>query len=355
MSTKAQNNPTLPPEAAARLRQWLTRMDDSGTVRKAKALLRAGRKKEAAQQMSLAVDLPSLSDIIDTIEGWIPIKAVSLGIMAEGDLIIGGQAGCGVAMDIKDFGSSWSIYGYGGLDEGVDAGVEIGIVLGFWAIESNDISGTYVGAEVDITDVIGVEGIAYAGKDDKSDFLDDDGVNLKYAKVIYVGVDVGLEDGVEGEEVEYISWHHEYYATYQVGDDYDYLMSFDHLTCVNSKDNQDDVYFLYTVDGEDTEYRYPIWNEMKMCEEKNEGDVGSEHAKHVWLCDNMVKFNTKVVVKPYVGNYTDMPTIEFTPSSFAGLNIETGAKTSKDYTDMHVNEINYTLTGRLLRSPDGAI
>lgn len=94
--------------------------------------------------------------------------------------------------------------------------------------------------------------------------ISDDGVNLKYAKVIYVGGALGLEEGAEDEDVYYFAYHLDSFPTYQVGD-YDCLMTFDQLRCVNSKSNQDDVYLLYTVDDDDTLYRYPIWNEMKMC------------------------------------------------------------------------------------------
>ncbi len=237
------------------------------------------------------------------------VKAVSLGVMASAEIFAGITGAFGVAINRSDFqfvGMSSdpdqvtsSIFAGGGFVEGVEDGIQGTLALGIWFEDAGEISGFYVGEEIDVDDGLGVTAVALAGRDDKDDFKDEEGnVVMDKAKVLYVGIDVGIADGTEAEELYYFSGTMSQMPVSQSGD-YNHMAILDDLHCHDalSPDNVDEgekdhVYIEYTVDDEDTVYRYPIWNTIEMAE-----GGGLDH----WTCGNAIKFNNSFTVSLYVG------------------------------------------------------
>lgn len=104
-------------------------------------------------------------------------KAISFGLLAQIVLFIGVSGGVGYIKNIDPGNSENAIYFGGAFDDGIDAGIEGDICLGFWTNAVDDMSGVYVGGEVDIDDTIGVT---------VATFLQDEEPALAF-----VGVDLG--------------------------------------------------------------------------------------------------------------------------------------------------------------------
>jgi len=172
-------------------------------------------------------------------------------------------------MDLPSFPDKCAIYVRGGVVEDVDAGIQGTLALGFWFEDTSDIGEFYAGAEIDREEGLGVTGIAWARKGDKDDFKTDEGINLKYAKVIFIGIDVGIDDGVEAEELYVFAGHLEKYPSFQPGV-YDNMLVITKIDCEDQHSSdgfRDDVHFPWTVDEEDQEYRWPYWNDAEMDED----------------------------------------------------------------------------------------
>ncbi|MFK7903507.1 MAG: hypothetical protein AB8B69_00205, partial [Chitinophagales bacterium] len=236
------------------------------------------------------------------------VKAISLGLMAEAEIFMGISGAFGVAMNRSDFAFvgmggqdpddvTSSIFAGGGFVEGVEDGIQGTLAIGIWFEDAGDISGLYVGEEVDIDDGLGITAVALAGKDDKDDFKDEEGnVVMDKAKVLFLGIDVGISDGTEADELYYFSGTMSQEPVSQSGD-YNHYAVLDDLHCHdalstdNANSGKDHVYIEYKVDNEPTIYRYPIWNTIEM----NEKEL--DH----WYCGNAIKFNESFTVTLYVG------------------------------------------------------
>lgn len=328
-------------EAGRALKDWATSPEGKAVIAEARGL----PPEEAAECMSAAFASENIGEIIKKIIAKLPIKAVSIGLLGQVELLVGISGSIGYAIDLGDSGETRAIYAGGGIVEGVDAGGEAAVVLGLWAESTSNINGFYVGAGVDITDGAGFDAVAFASKSD-DDAGDDDGggINWKDAKMVFIGVDIGLEDGGEAEEYYFFTHTMTKYPVYQEGGTYNYMMCFDNLNCVKSKDNTDTVFLLYTVDGNSTVYQYPIWGGIKMTESKKKPNYSQ------WVCGNMVRFNSSVTATLHVGNFT-MPAITFSTSDFNGLYSQSGSKTTKATTDVGINHIEYNLNARLVAMP----
>lgn len=233
------------------------------------------------------------------------IKAISFGLMGQADIFVGIEGSFGVAINRSDFNFigidsdpddvTSSIFAGAGFVEGVEDGIEGTLAIGIWFEDASEISGFYVGEEIDVADGVGITAAAFAGRDDKDEFKDDDGnVLLDKAKVIFLGIDVGIDNGTEADEIYLFSGVMSNLPVSQSGD-YNHMAVLDALTCHDAlspdKNSKDHVYIEYTVDDEDTVYRYPIWNTIEM----------SETDLNEWHCGNAIKFNSKFNVKLYVG------------------------------------------------------
>ena len=212
------------------------------------------------------------NEVIEIVRSIPLIKAVSLGMMGQVEVFVGIDGAFGVAMDLPNFPDEYAIFAGGGIVEGVDAGIQGTLALGFWFQETTDIGGFYVGAEVDIDDGLGITAAAWAGRGDKDNFKTEEGVNLKFAKVVFLGIDVGIDDGVEADELYCLAGHVEDYPSFQPGP-YTNLAIITEVKCDDQHSNDgfhDDVHFYWTVDGGSQKYRYPIWNTFEMDQDSDD-------------------------------------------------------------------------------------
>lgn len=235
------------------------------------------------------------------------VKAISLGLMTEAEIFVGITGAFGVAINRSDFDFvgmggnaddvTSSIFAGGGFVEGVEDGIQGTLAIGIWFEGAGDISGLYVGEEIDVDDGLGITAVALAGKDDKDDFTDEEGnVVMDKAKVLFLGIDVGISDGTEADELYYFSGTISQEPVSQSGD-YNHYAVLDDLHCHDAlstddaNSGKDHVYIEYMVDDDPIVYRYPIWNTIEMNEEE------LDH----WYCGNAIKFNDSFTVKLYVG------------------------------------------------------
>ncbi len=247
----------------------------------------------------------AFSRVGDEIKKELKIKGISLGVMAQADIFIGIEGAFGVALNAADFKFvgvnsdpdqvTASIFAGAGFVEGVEEGIQGTLAIGIWFESVGDIGGIYVGEEMDVDDGVGVTAVAFAGREDKDDMKDEEGALIvEKLKVIFVGIDVGIDDGVEEDELYFFSGVMSRKPVSQSGD-YDHIAVLDDLHCHNalsaSANAKDHVYIEYTVDDDDTVYRYPIWNTIEM----------SENNLDHWYCGNAIKFNEKFIVTLKVG------------------------------------------------------
>ncbi|MEM7269841.1 MAG: hypothetical protein AAF401_11375 [Pseudomonadota bacterium] len=266
-------------------------------------------------------------------------KAVSIGLTGEAVLLIGVTGAVFYAMDISTSDPKPAAVVGGGLDIGADGGAQGDIAVGFWRDQTSDITGWYVGEEIDIDD----GGGGYEATFEKD----------KELALVLIGVGVGFEDGAENSDLYFYSFDFSHSPIYQSGD-YDHMIQFHNVTCDNSKDNMDTVFFYYLADDDPTEYRYPAWAGYQMAE-ADKGDFGNgwtnsdgdEITFNNWGTGEIVKFNSKITIKLNVGDY-EMDAQTFTTGDFSGV----GSSASKNFhawTDAHINEINYNISGTLLK------
>ncbi|HVZ51843.1 MAG TPA: hypothetical protein VG986_07755 [Pseudolabrys sp.] len=269
----------------------------------------------------------SVQGIVDKILGYFIPQAVSLGIMAQAVFIIGisGSAGYVVNVDLSDFKSGVYVGGAG--DLGLDAGVEGDVVLGFWMNAVGDLGGHYKGGEVDIDDLAGVVALGY---------LQDEQPAL-----VFVGVDIGVDDGFEGSDLYVFEFDIGHEPIYQPGDA-TYMVQFTTMTCENSKDNYDTVYIEFFQDGDDTAYRFPAWNGNQMCEASRDSTFST------WNLGEIVKFNSSLTVRLHAGDFTPSPDVTIKPSNFNGVG-STYTLPWDDKTD-GFNEVQYKLVAQLLKA-----
>lgn len=264
---------------------------------------------------------PELAESDD--DGFLP-QSISLGLMAQAVLILGlsGSIGYVIDTDLKS-----GLYVGGAFDAGIDAGVEGDVCVGFWKEKVGDLDGIYVGEEVDIDDGTGVTEAA---------FLHDDELAL-----VFVGVDLGIDDGMENTDFYFFEMEMGRAPIYQSGDA-TYLAQLVTMTCINSKDNYDTIYFEFYADGDDsTLYRYPAWDGYQMCEAQEDTTFST------WTVGMIAKFNTSLTLRLHVGDHT-MDDVTVYPSSFGGLH---GSITQNwdDKVDAF-DEIQYSVVIQLIRN-----
>jgi hypothetical protein len=254
-------------------------------------------------------------------------KAVSFGLLAQAVLIVGLSGSVGLVENIDPSNYQTAIYAGGAVDIGIDVGLEGDICLGFWTSTVDELSGLYIGGEVDIDDGSGVT-VAF--------FLQDDEPALAFA-----GIDLGIDDGIENEDFYFFEFSIGRSPIYQPGEA-TYLVQFGSLTCNDSKDNFDTVYFNFQQDGDTSvTYRYPAWDGYQMCES------GKDSTFSTWGVGLIAKFNESLSITLQVGDYT-MPSQTITPGTFTKL-FKWEPVPFKDYTDAHTNEIYYSLDVQLIK------
>ncbi|MBV0911698.1 hypothetical protein [Anianabacter salinae] len=271
---------------------------------------------ETSRTMSLDVDL----------EGLIP-KAVSLGVSGQVVFGIGvsGSVGYIVDLNVSDFASA--IYVGGAVDVGADGGIQGDACVGFWTNTIEDMSGWYVGEEIDIDDALGVMEATY---------LKDEELALAF-----VGVTLGFDDGFENSNYYFNNIALGHAPIYQSGE-FSHMVQLNSLSCENSKDNWDTCYIEFYSDGDSsTLYRYPAWDGYQLSESQRDDAITS------WGVGEIIKFNSNFSIKLHVGDHT-MPTKTVSLSSFNGQ-YSTTSVTFDDKIDV-VNEIKYSLGIELLKA-----
>ena len=284
----------------------------------------------------------SLSDIVP--------KSISLGLMGQVILGIGVAGSIGYAVDLpsitgtaKDLIEDYQdgtisppttqletcIYFGGAVIDGADAGVEADVVVGFWTEATSDIGGFYAGVEVDVADGLGVTA---AGLEHKGELA-----------VAFVGVDVGFDDG--GEEDNYlfytVSTSHD--PVYQTAEK-TYMVLLGDLVCNNSKGNYDGVHLTYTVDGEDTEYRYPAWDKFAMAEEKNDPTYNS------WGLGCAIKFDNYFSITLRLDGYNASP-VDIYSGHFNNRVDNTNYPFNiDDDIGIGINKISYTVNAKMVKA-----
>ncbi len=243
------------------------------------------------------------------------VKAFSIGLMAQVEFIGGLEGVFGIAVDRSDFNligtsgtqPSVAIFGGPALVEGVDAGADASLAVGVWFEDTESIRGRYVGAELTVDEDIGLTGAAFANRADKDAFTEDDeSINLdkvrEQAKVAFLGIDVGFDDGGEGVESYFFSGIIPGSACYQTGT-YDHMVNLDQLHCHDalsmSSGEHDNISIRYKVDDESSWYIYPIWNTFAISEDDYSRMIGCA-----------IKFNTKFKISLRIATSQANTTIE---------------------------------------------
>ena len=212
----------------------------------------------------------TFSDVISVAKDILDLKAISLGLFGKAEVFVGIEGTFGVAADLADlepsnFTDSSAIFAGVGIAEGVDGGIEGDLVLGFWKQSCEEIGGFYVGAEVDIEDIGGLSAVAYASADE-DDFIQEDGKgDISLAKVVFVGVGVGLEDGVDSVESLFFAGTSSTNPVSQNGTFTNAVMV-KMITCNKTMSDvgKDGVNLEFRADDDDTLYRSMIWNEFQI-------------------------------------------------------------------------------------------
>ncbi len=272
--------------------------------------------------------------------GQLPwIEAISLGITAQVEIFVGIQGDFGVVMDLGDFPDNWAVYAGGALLEGVEGGASGALNVGIWSQHPQEIGGFYEGAEVEVTDVAGLSGTIWVAKGDK-DKLDSENLisldTLKIAKAAFLGIDLGLDDGVSAEELFLFAGHLERYPTFQTGS-YKNKVVLTELLCDDQHSDRgahDDVEILWAVDSHSQKYRFPIWNEFEM----------DQNDDNQWQCGTIIQFDSNFDITLNVtSGVDDLKTIEgaFALSDFGGV----GSTVTKKFKD---GGTEYHLTAKLL-------
>ena len=295
--------------------------------------------------LSDALQSDTFKDVIDKAFDFLPLKAISLGLMGQVEIFVGLAGTFGYAMDLKNWPSTAALFGGGGIVEGVDGGIQGTIALGFWFQETAEIGGFYEAVEIDIDDGLGITAAAYAGKGDGEKLKSEEGINLKYAKVVFLGIDVGLDDGVEAEEAYLFAGHLEDYPSYQTGDYKNQVILTD-LKCDDKQSNlsgMDDIHIHFMVDGHSQIYRYPIWNDFEMQDDDDDDDddAGFEYDRTEWICGTIIQFNDSFDIEFFV-NGDSLEKNSYKLSDFSGV----GDTVTKKYNDD--DDTEYHLTAELL-------
>lgn len=256
--------------------------------------------------------------------GFIP-KAVSIGISAQIDLVLGVYGSVGYAADFSDPEGTSVIYLLGAVEEGVIEGGDVGVQVGLWKNSTSDMDGYYNGQNVDITDFGGVAVFA---------------LEKSQSVVAYI-IDIAAGEDDGGAEDEY------YCLTFDINHmpvaqkDADHFLILTNLQCKNiSETGHDEIYFYFQPDG-GTTYRYPTWNYYAMSDSSSDSDSN-------WACGRSVKFNNNVTIKIMDdddGSDDQIANFTFSLSDFNG----NGSTITKTFDETHhLNEVEYKMTAKLI-------
>ena len=251
--------------------------------------------------------------------GFIP-QAVSIGVEAQIDLVLGIYGSVGYAADLSDIDGS-VVYLLGAIEEGVIEGGDVGVQVGVWKNSTNDMEGYYNGQNVDVDDFGGF--VAFALEQDES------------VVAYLVDVAAGEDDGLAEDEYYCLTFDIEHLPVAQTAASHFLILT--QLECLNtSESGHDEVYFYFQPDG-GTTYRYPTWNYYAM-------SADSGDAEQIWNTGRSVMFNSYVNVTLKDGDDT-LGSFTFSLGDFSGAGSSVPMKS-----DMNngLDEIEYTMTAKLI-------
>jgi hypothetical protein len=201
------------------------------------------------------------------LSGLIP-KAFSIGFAGQIELGIGLYGSVGYIHDLSLEGAG-GVYLLGADAKGLEAAADLSIQGGLWMKPSDEVSGSYTGGGLDIDDVFGVSGFVLREEDDED------------PKAYLVDIDGGIADGAT--KLKFHMW------TYGIGHDpvaqkpAGHMVILKSLQCLDtSESGHDEVYLSFTIDGGDTQYRYPTWSYYAM--KPGDADAVWNLGRSVW-CD----------------------------------------------------------------------
>ena len=263
-------------------------------------------------------------------------KAISLGAMVQGVLVVGLSGSVGYVTDIDLKNGNSGIYVGGAIDIGAEAGLELAACLGFWRNPVDKLKGTYVGEEVDIDDGLGL---------DEAAFTNDDELAL-----IFIGFDLGLDDGMENTDYYFFEFDPSAPPIYQPGNA-TYLVQLWSMQCENSKDDWDTIYFEFLQDDDSTVYRFPAWDGYAMCQPDNtDNPIPGATRNTINPCSNwsvglVIKFNSSFKLRLHIGDQTMADT-----TITAGDYVEGGGHFQVTWDPVIAsNQILYTLDTAMVR------
>lgn len=317
----------------------------------------------AGKILAYIIEQTVVGKIAEFIKEYDVLKSISLGFMGQADAFGGVSGTLGAAVDVGgliDGQLNWAVFAGGGFVEGVDAGIEGSICVGLWNLGIDDISGTMYGIEVDVDDELGFDVVGFGGDADTIKGLindpDPDFESIADAcNVLIIGIDIGADDGVEGDEYQFVSVtvsESTDYDAFQSGY-FDYILMMNTLICYDSEGVpgfKDQVHFKIQVDlddGNDDDapvYRYPPSGYVYISQQDGQHST-PDNAN--WWCGSMVKFNSSVQFKIEIQNAPHSITHTVHVSDFN----DEGKYEMVFHDDDGVNEVKYALWVELIKKP----
>jgi len=121
---------------------------------------------------------PSLSSLVP--------QSISVGLAGQIEVIVGAYASFGYMIDVSLDGAGSAVYLLGALAEGAEVGIDIAEQVGLWLDKVDDVSGSYIGGELEVDEAVGITGFVLLDKGKP--------------KAVMIDVDEGIGDGASALE-----------------------------------------------------------------------------------------------------------------------------------------------------------
>lgn len=260
---------------------------------------------------------PSLSSLVP--------QSISVGLAGQIELLVGAYASFGYMVNLSTDGGR-AVYLLGALAEGLDITIDISEQVGLWLDKVDDVSGSYIGGELEVDEGVGVSGFLLLHKDDP--------------KAVMIDIDEGIGDGAAG--LEFYMLAHGTSDNPVAQPPKSHMLILTNLECVNAGENKgdghDDVYLKFTIDGDDdTEYRYPTYDNYGMKPGDKDGN---------WALGRSIWLDSKASIEVWDNDDTNDDkrfTFTINVSDFSGV----GSSHAKTY-DQKSSSAEYKLTAYLM-------
>lgn len=282
---------------------------------------------------SLKERLRDLDSLDIDLGDFIP-KAISFGLLGQIVVGIGLSGSVGYVENLDSSNDEAAVFFGGAFDVGIDAGIQGDICIGFWTNDVSDLNGLYVGGEVDVDDGTGIT-VAM--------FLQDEEPALAL-----VGVDMGVDDGIENEDFYFFHIDVGSNPIYQPGDA-QYLIQLQKLTCDKSYGNYDHVTFSFQQDGNADTYHFPAWDGFQMAESQNDPSVNTWNVGAILKFNNYINLTLYVADPASVSDKIAVKTLTIWPTDFPGLYVSNSNPYVFDATVEVINKIKYSLVAQRIQ------